>query len=295
MGDLFGALKSGLARFVYAWLMPSIIASGVFVFVVIPQLSSRTTSASLGGAASFAVGVFGLSVVFAYASRPMYQFLEGHTMPRWVAKPLARRSRRRYARLRATQSRGTAQAAQNATEALKLFPDSAAALMPTRLGNALKAMESYGVDRYGLDSQTFWYELLAVADDKVRQSTEEARAAVDFFMSSVAHLLLLAVACAGSAAFAHDRTPVLAAAVAAALLAPCAYLQAVRNVLEWRYSVQALVNTSRPSLAASLSLTLPGTFGDERRMWESASGLVHHGAHDDYLRVLDARRMPSST
>lgn len=155
-------------------------------------------------------------------------------------------------------------------------------------------MESYGVDRFGLDSQTFWYELLAVADEKIKQATEETRAAVDFFMSSVAHLSLLTMLSLGSAVFAREREPVLAVAGVAALLVPFAYVQAVRNVGEWRYAVQALVNTSRPSLAAALSLSLPKTFAEEKHMWNSAAGLVHHGAHDDYLRVLDPLRASSN-
>ncbi len=36
MGDLFKALGSGLARFVYAWLMPSIVTSGIFLLLIVP-------------------------------------------------------------------------------------------------------------------------------------------------------------------------------------------------------------------------------------------------------------------
>jgi len=41
MGDLFKALSSGLARFVYAWLMPSIITTGVFILLALPGLTQR--------------------------------------------------------------------------------------------------------------------------------------------------------------------------------------------------------------------------------------------------------------
>ncbi len=57
--------------------------------------------------------------------------------------------------------------------------------------------------------------------------------------------------------------------------------------------MQALVNTSRPALAEALALSLPASFSAERELWTSVSGLVHHGAHDDYLKVLDPRRVPS--
>lgn len=295
MGDLFQALTSGLARYVYAWLMPSIVAAGVFVVAVLPQTAGGANVASWGGVAAFALGVLSLSVVFAYASRPMYQFFEGYTMPRWLAQPLLRRSRRRFARLRAASARGPALSRHLAAEALMGYPERLELVLPTRLGNALKAMEGYGESRFGLDSQTFWYELQAVADDKVRRSTEETRSAVDFFMSSLAHLLTLAAASASASAFAKS-SPVVPLAIAGAslLLAPAAYAQAVRNVGEWRYSVQALVNTSRPALAQALSLRLPSSHAAERVMWQGFSGLVHHGPRDAYLRVLDPVRVAAT-
>lgn len=293
MGDLFKALTSGLARFVYAWLMPSVITSGIFVLAVLPNIVGREVTASRGGVAAFTLAVLGLSVVFAYASRPIYQFLEGYSMPQWMAKPLLRRSQRQFLRLQNVEARGSELSRQRATEDLKGFPERLDLIMPTRLGNALKAMESYGVSRFGLDSQTFWYELQAVAHARVRQSTEETRAAVDFFMSSVAHMALLAVVSLALAPVASQPLPLLGVAAVAVALVPAAYSQGVRNVGEWRWAVQALVNTSRPALAKALALSLPASYEDEHELWTSVSGLVHHGSHDDYLRVLNPRRATS--
>lgn len=291
MGDLFQALTSGLARFVYAWLMPSIVAAGVFVWVVAPQVSPRAEVGSLGGVAAFTLIVLGLSVVFAYASRPIYQFFEGYTMPRWLARPLLLRSRRRFVRLKAASARGLVPPRSLKGESLLAYPETIDLVLPTRLGNALRAMESYGESRFGLDSQSFWYELRAVANDDVRRSTEETRAAVDFFMSSLAHLIALSAVSLTTVAFAENRLVPLVVAFIAAILAPAAYAQAVRNVGEWRYAIQALVNTSRPALASSLGLRVPPTYAAEARMWRNLSGLVAHGPHDEYLRVLDPLRV----
>lgn len=290
MGDLFKALGSGLARFVYAWLMPSIVTSGVFVIVVVPAVRGEAVSASVIGAAAFALAVFTLSVVFAYASRPIYQFLEGYTMPRRLKRTLLRRTHRRFARLQRLELVGDFNNRRMAAERLKWYPETGRHLLPTRLGNALSAMEGYGHSRYGLDSQTFWYELLAVADDKVRLATEEARAAVDFFMSSLAHLTLLLVVCMSLVPNADQPFVLVGVSFAAAVLIRLAYLQAVANVGEWRWSIQALVNTSRAPLANALALTLPPTYEGEQEMWISASGLVHYGPAAEYLRVLNARR-----
>jgi hypothetical protein len=290
MGDLFKALGSGLARFVYAWLMPSIVTSGIFVLLVVPAVRGDAIDASVLGAAGFTLAVLTLSVVFAYASRPIYQFLEGYTMPQWLKQALLRRTHRRFARLQRLELGADPNTRRMASERLKWYPPTSRQLLPTRLGNALSAMEGYGQARYGLDSQTFWYELLAVADDKIRLATEEARAAVDFFMSSMAHLALLLVVCVALVPLAHQPLVLGVVIVAAAGLIRLAYLQAVANVGEWRWSIQALVNTSRAPLAEALALTLPSTYEDEHDMWTSVSGLVHYGPEAEYLRVLNARR-----
>jgi len=299
MGDLFKALSSGLARFVFAWLMPSILTTGVFVFAVLPSLrpGKDINIDSFVGLASFTMTVLTLSVVFAYAARPIYQFLEGYTMPKWLARRLTRRMQRKYLRLKALGTKGGENERLWAGEELKFFPETLELVMPTRLGNALKAMEGYGVSRFGLDSQTLWYELQSAASERLRRDTDEAQGAVDFFISSVAHLSLLAVISTGTflvsydpVTHGHNPGPAIVALVAAALVRP-AYLQATVNVLEWRWAVQALVNTSRPALAQSLSLRLPRSLRDEEEMWQSFSGLVHHGRHDAYLRVLDRRRL----
>ena len=171
------------------------------------------------------------------------------------------------------------------------YPDTLDELLPTRLGNALRAMEGYGRSRYGLDSQTYWYELQAVAGERVRQQTHEARAAVDFFMSSIVHLGLLLVACLVVSPVAQVPLVPLGVALIAAMLIPAAYQQAVRNVGEWRFSIQALVNTSRPALAEALALTLPSTYAEERSMWYNSSALVLHGPTDEYLSALDPYRI----
>jgi hypothetical protein len=271
--------------------MPSILATALFLFAVLPSLrpGKNIRIDSFVGLATFTMAVMTLSVVFAYSARPIYQFLEGYTMPRWLAGPLKRRMQRKYLRLKALADQAGGNEKLRAQEGLKSFPETLELVLPTRLGNALKAMEGYGASRFGLDSQTLWYELQSAASERMRRDTDEAQGAVDFFISSVAHLSLLTAVSAGTFLVSHEPAPGFVA-LTAAVLVRLAYLQAAVNVLEWRWAVQALVNTSRPALAQSLSLRLPRSHKDEKEMWQSFSGLVHYGPDDYYLRVLDRRR-----
>lgn len=89
MGDLFKAFSSGLAQFVYAWILPSAIACGVFAAVVLPTLGAPIVDLNLFlGSAVYVLSTLTLSVAFAYAARPIYRFLEGYSMPRGMARRL---------------------------------------------------------------------------------------------------------------------------------------------------------------------------------------------------------------
>lgn len=194
-------------------------------------------------------------------------------------------------RLHALATSGSPNSRQDAFEQLKSFPEELSLIMPTRMGNALKAMEGYGFSRFGLDSQTLWYELQAVAREQVKRDSLEARSAVDFFVSSMSHMSvlgfvsLLVIPLSG-----RPYVPILVALASFALVAP-AYDQAVRNIGEWRWTVQALVHTSRPELAEALRLTLPATIEEERKMWLAVTGLIHRGPRDRYLKVFDSHRI----
>lgn len=161
--------------------------------------------------------------------------------------------------------------------------------MPTRLGNALKAMETYGDETYGLDSQSLWYELQAVAPSQLRSDTSDARAAVDFFISSIAHLALLAPVALGAGIATQALGPIILGFACLGLLYPM-YLGAVRNVGEWRSTIQALVNLGRLPLAEAMGLRLPDSFARERKMWENFTDMVNYGPDDNYLRVLNGER-----
>lgn len=57
---------------------------------------------------------------------------------------------------------------------MQLYPRQAAALMPTALGNRLKAAEDYPRERYGLDSIIAWPRLWPLLSEEVRTAVSEA-------------------------------------------------------------------------------------------------------------------------
>jgi hypothetical protein len=294
--DLFNALSNSLGRFVYAWLVPSLVTTAIFWFVLLPDIGTvrGANGEALSGPSAlvvFTLAAFALSVLFAYTALHIYRFLEGYTIPRRLANRLRRRHIREWHRLHYMWDLDLAPHSKRGRleERLNAYPDDVQSVLPTRLGNAMRAMELYGVTRFGLDSQSLWYELQSVAPGNLRQDQGDARATVDFFVSSVAHLCLLA-AVSATTAVATGSLAALIVAIVASVLVPAAYQNAVRNVGEWRWTVQALINVGRVRLPAELGLQMPRTFADEKRMWWAWTSLVTYGPRDAYLRVLDLVR-----
>jgi hypothetical protein len=282
MGDIFKGISAGFARFVFAWVIPSLVTVGAFAIFLWPQvqntspfrpLSRLTSHGATTAAIVFGFAVATLAVTFAYASLPIYQILEGYTLPRFLRRPLLRRQQRKFARIRAHELRFAATGvlpADVSVDDFRKFPESLEKVQATSLGNALKAMETWATERYHLDSQLMWHELQGVSRDTVRRDTDEGRAPVDFFISSIAHMALLFTACLLITGLVPQaRVRALVIALVALLIMPASYRLAVRNMVDWAQSVKAMVNLGRIDLANALGLSIPVTLEDERTMWSA--------------------------
>jgi hypothetical protein len=308
VGDIFKAISTGFARFVFAWITPSLVSIGVFsiflwpvvertsVFQPIRQLTNKGAGAA---AIVFAFAVIVLSVTFAYASLPIYQVLEGYSIPRFVQRPLLRRQQRKYVRLKELERRyllTRIMPPQVTIDDFRAFPSSLEDVRPTRLGNALTAMESWATERYHLDSQIMWYELQGVSSDSIRKDTDEGRAPVDFFVCSIAQMFTLATACLGIAiVIPQARVRALSIAFIAILTMPGSYRLAVRNVLDWSQSVKAMVNLGRVGLANALGLEMPAQLEAERRMWSAYYWAIELNQRAYFRRYNSFRRPPGAS
>jgi hypothetical protein len=304
VGDIFKAISTGFARFVFAWLTPSVVTVGIFAVFLWPEVQStspfRPMSHVTGEGATAAAIIFTFSVVvlavtFAYASLPIYRILEGYSLPGFLRRPLLRRQQREFARVRALERRfvTTGKMPTGVTiDDFRRFPESPNNVRATRLGNALTAMESWASERYHLDSLLMWHELQGVSRASVRRDTDEGRAPVDFFVSSIAHMALLFVASVVIAALLpHAGIRASVIAVAALLVIPASYRLAVKNMVDWAQSVKAMVNLGRADLANALGLHIPARLEGERRMW-----LMHYWAVElnqpKYLERYNRYRRP---
>lgn len=274
MSDILKKLLDKL----YAWALPTTLVIGAYYLLV-----HRHTSTGHGKfgviseaqqAIIFVVVVATVSFSLSALSTALYRVLEGYLLwPRRLQDWGVKRHRNRKARLLRT-SRSKANAGWRrglALEALALYPKASQQIAPTRLGNAIRAFETYGKTRYNLDSQSLWYELCAVAPEYLQTQIDEAASSVDFFVASI--YLNCALGIATFTVFflepADFRTKffLLIVGAFAFLLAMLCQWLAIGATRNWASAVQAIVNIGRVRLAESMGLRLPSSLKEEKIMW----------------------------
>jgi len=247
--------------------------------------------------------VLAVAFVLAALSIPLYRILEGYLFwPHWLRERRTTTQGKRKARLvkaAETLERESLQA-DLVWEKADKYPVQNQQLAPTRLGNAIRAMETFAGDRYGLDSQRFWSELVAAAPASLSDANAQARGQVDFFVAMFYLTILFGLATLAAFFRELSASPstfdltALVVGVAVLLLPWIWYEMAIISVSFWRSSSQAVANTGRVPLATQLGLVLPDTLDEEREMWERLASLLFYPAAETTPDVLDSYRLKSA-
>src|SRR5262249_25930637 len=297
MSDIFKGLPGGGWAGLTAWILPSGLMVGLFWVLVYPQMRfhyppfdglTPTHKAFVWIAVAVTLGLF-----FNALSTPMYRLLEGYSgWPRRCQERGVSRQRAIKAGLeRALGGRGWSRGLQD--EQLARFPRLDTEIRPTRLGNALRAFETYGATRFGLDSQVMWTELSSIVPKYLQTELDRSRANVDFFVALI-YLSTAFGAATIAAAFDGEVKPVLLLiGFIAFLLAFLWYEMAIISTSYWSRTVQALVNLGRVKLANAMGLEIPEKIEEEADMWWSLTSFVYDNNHNA-MKNLDRFRKRQS-
>jgi hypothetical protein len=298
MKELLGGVSGGISRLVQAWWFPSLVAVGLFAYAIYPQIR---TWPMLNGVQTLdsverlaLVGFASLLIAFLLAagSTQLSRILEGYFIPAILAEPMRRRSLARRDKLIDELADAESPRFQQSAEELRLYPRSKY-LLPTRFGNGLKAAETYGKERFGLDTPTFWSELVAVAPESLRDQLDDSRTVLDFFVA-LTWLSILFGLSSIAVSMIERSYAAMVTGLAATLTAPLFYRGAVSSV-SWYYSAMtALVNVGRLELAKHIGVSLPARLSDEKELWSAVTDYVVWGDSwensDRWISVWDARR-----
>ena len=167
-------------------------------------------------------------------------------------------------------------------------------VLPTRLGNALRAAEAYSGDgqRWGLDSVFWWPRLYLILPDSARNQVDEARASMDqmvllSILSAVFGAVALGFAVGGLLAVG------LGCAVGALVLSRLTYLAAVASAVSYGNLVRSCFDLFRGDLIAHLGWQMPDSLPNERKLWIAlGQQLYRRGVDSTAQNLIDAPRTP---
>lgn len=305
---------SGLSKladksFVLGFFLPALL--GVVVIIALlhdlrplsPIIGDVTKLQSFSDLTVVLLVVWTLSVLLMAGSHWMYRVLEGYAWPLKQKMLLARQIKRRKLKNEAARKaysaleKGAGRESPDETntpqqksdlDLMKLeyvslmrallleYPRQSELVLPTRFGNVLRAFEMYAGNVYGVESIHAWPRLLAVVPKEFQITLADARAPVDFFVSSVFLSLTVGLVALARGGEAFMRGPAVSActlywsvAVLAFALGRLFYLAAVSSAIAWGEVVKSAFDLYLPELAKTLGYELPKTSDDRRRFWEA--------------------------
>lgn len=232
------------------------------------ELPLATKALSAAGYFTFAWFV---AVIVASQWRNIIRLFEGYPLVRWRALDEAGK-RWHSARSAALDGDGDQWFAQYLD-----YPASNEVL-PTRLGNVMRAAERYPLYRYNADLILIWPRLLQVMPRQAVQDVEEARATLEF-------LLVLSLWFVGFAMLAPAVAVISGGSAAVALVcfavglgaAYAAYLSAIAAATEYGEHLRALFDVHRFTLLQQLRVSTPVDHAGERLLWQGLGDFVGRG------------------
>ena len=248
---------------------------------------------ALGVAAAAAVVM--LAVVVGTQVVAVTRLLAGYWRWTWADTTLGRFGRRREGRRR---ERLAADASDlGYLHGYLAFPPAPTPLMPTRLGNALRAAESYPGDeqRWGLDAVFWWPRLYLILPDGARTQVDDARAGLDqlvvlTMLSAAFGTVALALSCVGL-----SLAVGLPCAAGGFLLSRACYLAAVTTAASFGDLVRSCYDLFRGDLLARLGWPMPPILNRERQLWNAlGQQLYRRGTSTTGEALLNAPRQPTT-
>jgi hypothetical protein len=262
------------------------------------RLASQPTIVQATAVVAALALVAGSAATVRLLTMPALRLLEGY-WPGWLgwlrARLLDRQAaclfglQERWGKLEARREEGEAtpeEASEHVRvdQRLRRFPARPGLLMPTRLGNTLRAAETRPYDKYGLDPVRCWPHLWLVMPEAARQEVAAARSAVD--AATAGGLWGLAFLA---------WTPWTPWAAAVGLVVTCAawWTWLPRRTEVFGDLVESAFDLHRRELYAALRWPPPADPNDERAsgallteyLWRGLRGVVPKFTHDDDPRA----------
>ncbi|MFC3991189.1 hypothetical protein, partial [Actinoplanes siamensis] len=282
MGALFGTVGGLLDRrqLTAVWL-PLLAFLGGIAGIVVAGAGPDAANAWWDGLDSEvrAVAVVALVVLTVLLGQllngqrtALLRLFAGHwpdtTGPRWFRDQLTARHRAAHARRTAADP-----------ELFLCYPRRADRVLPTRLGNIIRAGEEHA-DRYGIDGVAAWPRLYVALPRPFVETFAVTAAAVEgaAVISSLGAVFSLAGG--GLATALLGPVPAAATVLAGAAVAAGGYRAAARAAVPYAQLIRTAFDVHRFALLEAMRLELPTGFAQEREQWRQL-GKIWYGGWPD--------------
>jgi len=197
----------------------------------------------------------------------------------WLRNRRVRFYRRRWEHRRSlAQSASTPQEANEIWAELLAFyppPTHLDKMMPTRLGNILRAAEVYPYERYGIDAAVIWPRLRPLLKPEVIALLEDRKTTLTFMLSTSLLSALFALIWCPVLALWTNRWDLFLLCALGWPLAWLCYQNALQSALAYGEQLRATFDLYRHDLLKALNRPVPTTLEKERREWLRLSRFFH--------------------
>ncbi|HEX8670661.1 MAG TPA: hypothetical protein VF710_02180 [Longimicrobium sp.] len=165
-----------------------------------------------------------------------------------------------------------------------------ALVLPTRLGNVIRAFEEYPRAVYGISAISLWPRLIAVVDKDYKPVLDEAKASLDFMINAsfLSGLLSASIFVAGLVVpeRIHWVSWLLQLSLAA-LAARLFYVASIGQATAWGAQVKSAFDLFRWDLLKKLGYERPGITPEaERELWQQISQRMIYGNPPEGVRLM---------
>ena len=140
-------------------------------------------------------------------------------------------------------------------------------MMPTRLGNILRAAEIYPYDRYGIDATVLWPRLSATLDANVISGVEVKRGAMNFMLLLTVLAALFTLVWCPVLALTTNRWDLFLLCAVGLPIAWVCYRNAAESAIAYGEQVKTTFDLHRLNLIKALGRPIPSSATDERKEW----------------------------
>ena len=143
-------------------------------------------------------------------------------------------------------------------------------LLPTSLGNALRAGETTAGERYGLDTLSSWLRMYPNLSVQLKASADSARDALDACVNLCVSFFLLAIL---SAVAAYHNVGALWIPILALLMMVATYAGAISTTVSYNEILRSAYDLHRFDMVKALHYKLPSAEDDEYELFQELSRL----------------------